>query len=85
MILPAIAAAVLFYVMIVEGHNMMDPDYGSGSSLFGIGMVFIIGVLGMLVAIPMIAVLHARQPAFFQGRTLAKQRAHWVADESDAP
>lgn len=79
-ILPAIAALILLYVVVVEARHMMDPDYGSGSSLLGVGMVFIIGVIGMLLAIPLMALIGAREPAFFRGRTLPRQQAHWVGD-----
>jgi hypothetical protein len=40
-----------------------------------------VGVLGMLLAIPLMLVWNARSPQFFRGETLPKQRAHWVDDE----
>ncbi len=79
-ILPAIAVVVLFYVLIVEAQNMMDPEYGSGSSVQGVGTVFIVGVLGMLLAIPLMIAWNIKSPAFFRNETLPKQRAHWVQD-----
>ncbi len=82
-ILPAIAVIVLTYVLIVEGINMMDPEYGSGSSVMGIGTVFVVGVLGMLVVIPLMLLWQVKAPAFFQGKTLRKQRAHWVSEEAE--
>ncbi len=81
-ILPAIAVIVLTYVLIVEAGNMMDPEYGSGSSVMGVGTVFIVGVLGMALAIPLMLAWRIKAPAFFKGRTLPKQRAHWVRDGS---
>ena len=66
--------------MIVEAGNMMDPEYGSGSSVKGIGTVFIVGVIGMLIAVPLMALWNVKAPAFFRGETLPKQRAHWVDD-----
>ena len=84
-ILPAIAVAVLTYVLIVEAGNMMDPEYGSGSSVQGVGTVFIVGVLGMLLAIPLMLLWNAKAPDFFRGQTLPMQRAHWELDESGAP
>jgi amino acid transporter len=79
-ILPAVSVVVLVYVLIVEAQNMMDPDYGSGSSVQGIGTVFIVGVLGMLLAIPLMVAWNIKSPAFFRNETLPKQRAHWVDD-----
>jgi Amino acid transporters len=81
-ILPAIAVIVLGYVLVVEAGNMMDPEYGSGSSVLGVGTVFIVGVLGMALAIPLMLAWRIKAPAFFKGRTLPKQRAHWVRDAS---
>ena len=61
---------------------MMDPEYGSGSSVKGIGTVFIVGVIGMLIAVPLMALWNLKAPAFFRGQTLPKQRAHWVEDST---
>jgi amino acid transporter len=80
-ILPLAAAGVLMYVLVVEARNMMDPEYGSGSSVQGVGTVFIVGVLGMLLAIPLMLLWNAKAPAFFRGQTLERQRAHWVVDD----
>jgi amino acid transporter len=80
-ILPLFSVAVLVYVMIVEAQNMMDPEYGSGSSVKGIGTVFIVGVIGMLLSVPLMLLWNAKAPAFFRGETLRKQRAHWVVDD----
>jgi len=81
-ILPAVAAIVLTCVLVIEARNMTDPDYGSGSSVAGIGTVFIIGVLGMLLAVPLMALWNLRAPEFFRGQTLPRQRAHWVEDSA---
>lgn len=77
-ILPAVAAVVLTAVMVLEAYNMTDPEYGSGSSIAGVGTVFIVGVLGMLLGAPLMAAWNLRAPAFFRGRTLRRQQAHWV-------
>jgi hypothetical protein len=81
-ILPALAAVVLIAVMVLEAKNMTDPDYGSGNSFRGIGTVFIVGVIGMLIAVPIMAMWNLKAPAFFRNETLPKQRAHWVEDSS---
>lgn len=80
-ILPTLAALVLIAVMILEAYNMTDPEYGSGNSIRGIGTVFIVGVVGMLIGAPLMALWNMRAPAFFRGETLRKQRAHWVMEE----
>jgi amino acid transporter len=80
-ILPTLAALLLIAVMILEAYNMTDPEYGSGNSIRGIGTVFIVGVVGMLIGAPLMALWNMRAPAFFRGETLRKQRAHWVMEE----
>ena len=79
-ILPAISSVILMAVLVLEARNMTDPDYGSGNAFRGVGTVFIIGVIGMLLAIPVMAFWNVRAPAFFRGETLPKQLAHWVRD-----
>jgi amino acid transporter len=81
-VFPAVAVVVLTYVLVVEAQNMMDPEYGSGSSVQGIGTVFIVGVIGMLLAIPVMILWNIKSPGFFRNETLPKQRAHWVDDSS---
>jgi amino acid transporter len=80
-ILPAASALLLIGVMVLEAINMTDPDYGSGNSVRGIGTVFIVGVIGMLLGAPLMALWNLRSPSFFRGETLRKQRAHWVIKE----
>jgi amino acid transporter len=77
-ILPGVAAVILGAVMILEAYHMTDPEYGSGSSIAGIGTVFIVGVLGMLLGLPLMLAWEAKSPDFFRGRTLRRQQAHWV-------
>lgn len=78
-ILPAVGAVVLIFVMIIEARNMMDPDYGSGSTVLGVGTVFIVGVVTLLLGAPLMALWNMRDPTFFRGLTLKRERAHWVA------
>lgn len=62
-----IILAVLFCVTIVDS---MDPAFGSGSHVGGIGLVFILGMGIIVIGIALMAVMAIRQPAFFRGRTL---------------
>jgi amino acid transporter len=77
-ILPLIGAVILVYVMFAEGHKMMDPEYGSGGSVAGVGTVFVVGVVTLLLGAPLMALWNLRDPAYFQGKTLPPERAHWV-------
>lgn len=60
--------AVLFATTLVDS---MDPDYGSGSSLFGVGLVFILGMVVLLTGVAIMIWQAIRRPAFFRGETLS--------------
>lgn len=73
-ILPAIGALVIIPAGIMEAYNMTDPDYGSGGSVAGIGAVFIIGVLSLVLGVVLMILWNIRAPAFFRGQTLTRER-----------
>jgi hypothetical protein len=54
---------------------MTDPDYGSGGSVAGVGTVFIVGVLTLLLGVPLMVAWRTRAPAFFRGETLPPERS----------
>ncbi len=83
-VLPAIGALVILGAGLIEARNMMDPDYGSGSSLLGVGTVFVIGVMGLLAGVPLMVLWGSRAPEFFRGGTLKREQAHWELDEPSA-
>jgi amino acid transporter len=82
-ILPTIAAVILVAVSIVQAWNMMDPEYGSGGSIAGIGAVFLIGVVTLLIGVPLMLLWNIREPRFFRGETLPLERAHMVPDRQN--
>jgi len=79
-ILPATAAVILFAVAILQAWNMMDPDYGSSGSIGGIGAVFMIGVVSLLLGVVLMTVWNLYEKRFFRGETLPIERAHMVAN-----
>lgn len=83
-IFPAIATIVLIAVSILQAWNMMDPGYGSSGSIAGIGAVFLIGVITLLIGIPLMVLWNLREPKFFRGETLPLERAHMVPDNHDS-
>jgi hypothetical protein len=52
---------------------MWDPAYGSGSSVLGMGSVFVIGVGLLLLGVVLMVVMQRRSPAFFRGEVLTKE------------
>ncbi|SEM92308.1 APC family permease [Nitrosomonas marina] len=82
-ILPAIAAVILFAVAVLQAWNMMDPGYGSSGSIAGVGAVFIIGVVTLLFGVVIMLLWNLYEPRFFRGETLPLERAHMVLDSED--
>lgn len=67
---PLIGGVTLLIIFVTTAVDSLDPDYGSGSSVFGIGLVFVhgIGVLALGVVIMIIQSVH--NPDSFRGQTL---------------
>lgn len=63
-----IILAILFFTTLIDS---MDPAYGSGSEIGGIGIVFILGILIIVVGVVVMIWNAIRRPAFFRGQTLS--------------
>ena len=74
-ILPGIAALVFIPVGVIQGYRMAQPDYDSGGSLAGVGTVFVIGVFSLLGGVLLMILWNIKEPAFFRGETLPRERA----------
>jgi hypothetical protein len=59
--------AVLFFTTLIDS---MDPAYGSGSSIGGLGLVFVLGVGIIVIGIVIMIWQAIKRPAFFRGETL---------------
>ncbi len=79
-ILPVIAAVILMAVGIYQAWNMADPSYGSSGSLAGLGAVFVIGVVTVLLGIPLMIAWNIHEPNFFRGETLRREHAQMISD-----
>ncbi|GGF04189.1 APC family permease [Mycetocola zhadangensis] len=73
-----IILAVLFYTTITES---MDPEYGSGSNIGGVGLVFILGMAVIVSGIVLMIIQAIRRPAFFRGETLERGASNGRDDE----
>ncbi|WP_036284505.1 APC family permease [Microbacterium luticocti] len=68
---PLVGGAILAVLFVSTLIDSMDPDYGSGSSVFGIGLVFVLGVAVILLGVVVMIWQAVTRPAFFRGETLA--------------
>ncbi len=63
-----IILGILFFTTLIDS---MDPAYGSGSQIGGVGIVFILGMLIIVVGIAVMIWQRIKRPAFFRGETLS--------------
>ena len=76
LIFPLLGGLGLFIVLIITLHDSADPAYGSGASVFGVGLVLVLGLGLILIGLAFMLWIRARQPAFFRGETLRHEAAH---------
>lgn len=69
-LLPLIGGIVLAFVFLVTLRDSFSPEFGSGGSIGGVGLVFIMGVGLILFGFVLMAIRRAKDPAFFRGETL---------------
>jgi amino acid transporter len=69
---PLVGGVILAVIFATTLVDSMDPDYGSGSEIGGVGLVFILGVFLLLVGVVLMFVMRAANPAFFRGETLRR-------------
>ncbi|WP_115685620.1 APC family permease [Corynebacterium senegalense] len=69
---PALGGGFLLLMFGVTAYDSLDPSYGSGSSILGVGAVFVLGmgVLGLGLALMLFT--RVAHPAFFRGETLPR-------------
>ncbi|NKX55729.1 APC family permease [Arthrobacter mobilis] len=68
----AVVLTILFFTTLIDS---MDPAYGSGSSVFGVGLVFILAVVVLLSGAVVMFVQARRRPDFFHGLILPRGAA----------
>jgi amino acid transporter len=79
-LMPLFGGIGLAFVFAVTLKDSFSPDYGSGASIGGVGLVFIIGVGLIAFGLVLIAVCRASDPAFFRGETLRTDTPALVVD-----
>lgn len=69
---PLVGGIVLLVMFFQTAFDSLDPDYGSGSSLGGMGMVFVLGMGVLAIGVVLMLWTRLRHPAFFRGETLPR-------------
>jgi amino acid transporter len=80
-VFPVLGGVLLAAVFAKTLADMWDPAYGSGSSVFGVGSVFVIGVGLLALGVVIMSVMRRRSPAFFRGEVLTKSTPALVAED----
>jgi amino acid transporter len=80
-VLPLLGALMLTAVFVQTAVDTLDPAYGSGSSVFGLGSVFVIGIGLLAAGVVVMLVWRVRHPQFFRGETLRHDTPSLVLDD----
>ncbi|MFJ9040338.1 APC family permease [Streptomyces sp. NPDC102406] len=78
---PVLGGILLSAVFVKTLVDMWNPAYGSGSSVLGVGSVFVIGVGLLLLGVLIMLVMSRRSPAFFRGEVLNRETPVLVVED----
>jgi amino acid transporter len=67
---PLVGTIILGWALIRNGHDTIAKDYGL-TTLLGVGGVFVIGAVTILIGVVLMIIWNVRAPAFFKGETFA--------------
>ncbi|MGW1840689.1 APC family permease [Streptomyces sp. NPDC002067] len=80
-VFPVLGGILLTAVFTKTLVDMWNPAYGSGSSVFGVGSVFVIGVGLLVLGLVLMLVMQRRSPGFFRGEVLTRGTPALVVEE----
>jgi amino acid transporter len=81
LLFPLLGGLGLLGVFLITLRDSASPDYGSGASIAGVGLVLILGLGLIVLGVVFMLLVRARQPEFFRGETLRKDTPVLVVDE----
>jgi hypothetical protein len=65
---PLLGGLLLLVFFVQTSYDSMDPAYGSGSAIGGVGLVFVLGVGILLLGVVVMLLQYRRNPSFFRER-----------------
>jgi amino acid transporter len=80
-VMPGVGALLLLAVFVQTAVDTLDPAYGSGSSVLGVGSVFVVGIGSLLLGGALMLLWRRRNPAFFRGETLRTDTPSLVLED----
>jgi amino acid transporter len=81
LVCPVVGGVGLFVVFAQTAVDSLAPEFGSGSEVFGVGLVFILGVGILALGAVFMLVMARLQPGFFRGETLKQDTPALVVPE----
>jgi amino acid transporter len=81
LLFPLLGGLGLLAVFVVTLRDSASPDYGSGASIGGVGLVLILGLGLIVIGVAFMLARRARDPAYFRGETLQRDTPALVIDE----
>ena len=67
-----LGGVILLVMFFKTAYDSWTPAYGSGSSIGGVGLVFILGMGVILLGVVLMLVMAKLRPGFFKGQVLAR-------------
>ncbi|MDI2127269.1 APC family permease [Yinghuangia seranimata] len=80
-LMPLAGGLMLGAIFVKTLVDAWSPGYGSGSSVLGVGSVFVIGVGVLVIGVVVMEVIRGRNPRFFRGEVLKVDTPVLVPDE----
>jgi amino acid transporter len=81
LVFPLLGGLGLAVVFLVTLRDSASPDYGSGASVFGVGLVLVLGLGLIAIGLLFLFWQRSRDPAYFRGETLVKDTPALVVEE----
>jgi hypothetical protein len=81
LVFPMLGGLVLTVVFLQTAVDSWAPEFGSGSEIFGVGLVFVLGVGILLLGIVVMLVMARLRPGYFRGDTIRKDTPALVVPE----
>lgn len=69
---PLVGGVILSVIFVTTLIDSTNPDYGSGSNIGGLGLVFVLSMVLFIAGVVLMLLQRRANPAFFEGRTLSK-------------
>jgi len=69
---PLVGGVILSVIFVTTLIDSTNPDYGSGSNIGGLGLVFVLSMVLFIAGIVLMLLQRRANPAFFEGKTLTK-------------